>query len=531
MAYSTRFSFSAPIFNGEVVPDNGIIVGYAAIINTLKLKMPVTHPVALISRLNKNYQTEKWRVLPYVYHPEESRKAPVNENVSKVSDEIIVLYKQLVFALKYEGVNLLLFCFLRKHYSDKQLTELVNIEPLGQYSRRIWFLLEWVSGNELKQKNLATRKQYVPVLDEKLQYAVEGVKSQRHMVINNLPGNPAFCPLIRKTAKLESYIMAQLSKQKNDYLNYIRKDILLRASAFLLLKDSKASFTIEGENIKSSRALRWGQVISKAGTHDLSENELLRLQQIVIENDRFVSMGFRQKGGFIGEHDRLTGEPLPDHISAKAHDLDHLLKGLIRTTHLLTQKSIDAVLAATVIAFGFVFIHPFEDGNGRIHRYLIHHILAKKQFTQQGIIFPISSSILDRIAEYRRVLESYSQPLLPFIDWKETSDHNVEVLNETSYYYQFFDATHQAEFLYDCVQDTLQNIIPAEIKFITHYDEFKKYLDDEFEMPDKTVALLVRFLQQNNGTLSKRAREKEFALLTDTEVSHIEERYNSIFGK
>lgn len=40
-------------------------------------------------------------------------------------------------------------------------------------------------------------------------------------------------------------------------------------------------------------------------------------------------------------------------------------------------KSIyDPVLAAG-IAFGFVFIHPFEGGNGRIHRYLIHHVLAK----------------------------------------------------------------------------------------------------------------------------------------------------------
>ncbi len=33
---------------------------------------------------------------------------------------------------------------------------------------------------------------------------------------------------------------------------------------------------------------------------------------------------------------------------------------------------VDAVCAAAAAAFGFVFIHPFEDGNGRIHRFLIH---------------------------------------------------------------------------------------------------------------------------------------------------------------
>ena len=30
----------------------------------------------------------------------------------------------------------------------------------------------------------------------------------------------------------------------------------------------------------------------------------------------------------------------------------------------------DPIVAAAVLAFGFVYVHPFEDGNGRIHRYL-----------------------------------------------------------------------------------------------------------------------------------------------------------------
>ena len=176
----------------------------------------------------------------------------------------------------------------------------------------------------------------------------------------------------------------------------------------------------------------------------------------------------------------------------------------------------------TLSALGFVFIHPFVDGNGRIHRYIIHHLLAKKKFSQQGLIFPVSASILDHIDDYRNVLESYSHPLLGHIEWKETLDHNVQVLNETLDYYRFFDATKQAEFLYDCVNDTIDTIIPQEIKYLTAYDAFKKLLDDEFEMPDKMVAQLVRFLEQNNGQLSKRARENEFSNLQPEEVSEIE---------
>ena len=99
-------------------------------------------------------------------------------------------------------------------------------------------------------------------------------------------------------------------------------------------------------------------------------------------------------------------------------------------------------------------------------KYLIHHILSKMQFAQQGIIFPISASILNHIDDYRIVLESYSHPLLDFIEWKPTKNHNVEVLNKTIDFYRYFDVTKQAEFLFDCVNDTIVNVIPNEVDYL-----------------------------------------------------------------
>ncbi len=519
MINSARFSRKKTVFHGMRSPEEGTIVGYAAVIDVLNLQIPMVTPISLICDKNKNYTTKEWRVFPQSYLPVDNLE----------HREIEALFRHLVFALKYEGINLLFFSCLVQHYSEKELTELVSIEPTGQYSRRIWFIIEWILGKRLEGKEDLNKKSYIPVVDIKQQYAVAGVKSSRHLVINNLPGTTEFCPMIRKTEKLEKYIVSNLSDKKNNHLKGIRKEIIQRASSFLLLKDSKASFTIEGESPKSRRAARWGQAIGQAGKSDLSQEELIRLQQVVIQNTRFLEMGFRKKGGFVGEHDQLSGEPFPDHISAKWQDVPSLVNGLIETNKLLINSELDAVLAATIIAFGFVFIHPFEDGNGRIHRYLIHHILAKKQFSHQGIIFPVSASILDHIEDYRKVLEAYSHPLLDFIEWEETRDHNINVLNETRDFYRFYDVTEQAEFLYDCVQDTIENIIPEEITYLAKYDEFKGIIDDEFEMPDRKVALLLKFLEQNDGVLSKRAKGKEFPELLDSEVTMIEELYKEIF--
>ena len=504
-----HFSRRITIFHGKQTPEEAVLVGYGAIIEALQLAVPMPFQLALISSKKRQYKNEQWQVYTSRHQPEDN------------------LHKHLVFALKYEGINLLVFKKLFETISQKEIETIVQQEILGQYSRRIWFLYEWLLNKKLDIDDL-NRGNPVPLIDENLQFAVKGISSPRHRIINNLPGTVDFCPLIFKTEKLNASIAANLSEQQNIFLKKVHKDLLQRASSFLLLKDSKASFTIEGENPPNARAARWGKAIGQAGGKPLSGEELNRLQQIVIENGRFIEMGFRKKGGFVGEHDRATGEPIPEHISARWQDIDQLINGLLKTNELLEQD-FDAVLAAAVVAFGFVFIHPFEDGNGRLHRYIIHHVLAKKKFTQQGVIFPVSASILDYIDDYRSVLESYSHSLLDYIKWKETPDHNVEVLNETIDLYRYYDATKQAEFLYDCTADTINRIIPEEVNYLIQYDEFKKYINNNFEMPDKLVATLVRFLQQNNGVLSKRAKEKEFNGLTEKEADNIEKTFNEIF--
>lgn len=509
--YDNHFSKIITVFHGRISPEEGYLVGYGAILETFQLRLPLLSKLCLVSKKNRTYETKEWKVLSIRYLPEEN------------------LYKHLVFALKYEGVNLLLFKKLFEAIDKDQLVEMILSEPTGQYSRRVWFLYEWLMEERLPIPDLV-QGNYVDLVDETIQFGLSpGIKSQRCRISNNLPGTKNFCPLIFRTLKLEQFIQKSLFGQSTQLIQGIRKDVLQRAAAFLLLKDSKASFTIEGESPKSKRAARWGQAIGQAGMKELSKDEFYRLQQLVIENPRFLNLGYRRKGGFVGEHDRNTGEPIPDHISAKWQDLEILMDGLLQTEKMLTDAKFDPVLAAATIAFGMVYIHPFEDGNGRIHRYLIHHVLAKKKFAPQGIVFPVSAAILDRINDYRNVLESNSWPLLDFIEWKETNDHNVEILNETIDFYRYVDLTAQAEFLYECVEETILKIIPKEINYLSKYDSFKSYLEEEFEMPDKMISTMVRFLEQNEGKLSKRAREQEFSMLNEVEIELVESRFKSDF--
>jgi hypothetical protein len=169
------------------------------------------------------------------------------------------------------------------------------------------------------------------------------------------------------------------------------------------------------------------------------------------------------------------------------------------------------------------------DGNGRLHRYLIHHVLAERGFNPPGMVFPVSAAILDRIDDYRLMLESYSLRLLPFIKWEPTDKRNVCVLNETADYYRLFDATPQAAFLYECVAKTIDSDLPAETKYLQAYDMFRRGVTETVDMPDGTVDLLFRFLRQNSGVLSKRGRENEFIKLTDDEIAKIEASYAAAF--
>ncbi len=112
--------------------------------------------------------------------------------------------------------------------------------------------------------------------------------------------------------------------------------------------------------------------------------------------------------------------------------------------------------------------------------------------------------------------------MLDFIEWRPTSDRNVEVLNDTADLYRYFDCTGAAEFLYACVRRTIEQDLPREIDYLCRHDEALRKVMDTVEMPDRLAQNLIMFIRQNSGTLSRRRRKNEFSALTDEEVQLLE---------
>jgi hypothetical protein len=80
------------------------------------------------------------------------------------------------------------------------------------------------------------------------------------------------------------------------------------------------------------------------------------------------------------------------------------------------------------------------------------------------------------------------------------------------------------------VKKTIEEDLPRETDFLNRYDQFRAQIEEIIDMPDRTSDLLFQFLWQNGGRLSQRARENEFAKMTDAEVITAEQAYATAFA-
>ena len=432
----------------------------------------------------------------------------------------------LEFALKYDGINLQLLYELFNKVKQEEIVDLIKQRQSGIYSRKIWFLYEFLLDAKLPIDDLEAGN-YIALLNPD-EYCVREFKdkserklylSSRQRVVNNLLGNNRFCPLVR-TQELNWQVLhdraiAVLSEYDNA--------TIIGAINYLYTKETRSSFAIENETPSKDKVERFGKALRHAKDwKSLNKSTYLELQKIMLNRP---ADDYRTMQNYVGE--TIGMNEYIHFIPPKPEDVNSLMDGL--EEFLNKSESLNPVIVAALASFGFVFIHPFEDGNGRIHRFMIHYILSSRGVTPDDVIFPVSATMLENMKAYDSCLESFSVPVKALIDYETNEDLSIHVKNDTAYLYRYFDATPIVSYLYQCIADTIEVGLKQELELLDKFRQVKKIIDQEMDVSNIDLDRFINFCHQNNGTLSIKKRERFFKDYTDDQLARMQEIYQSYF--
>jgi hypothetical protein len=175
------------VFQERRLPEQGTPAGYSALIDAYGLQAPLPRTLSATGAHHRIREEGGWRIMTPRHAPHPT------------------LEGHMTFALKYEGLDLAVLKRLFLAAGPGAIEALVREKSTGGYARRIWFLYEWLTGARLGLPDAASGR-YVPVVDPEHQYTAKDENAPRYRVKNNLPGTPAFCPVVSRTPALERFI-------------------------------------------------------------------------------------------------------------------------------------------------------------------------------------------------------------------------------------------------------------------------------------------------------------------------------------
>ena len=479
--------------------------------------------------LVRHYSLKVCGLLCQSYATEQSIKRVIREGSVEITHYPVRRYRledtwqgQLTFALKREGVNLEVLRAFFHAVDISEMTGFVKAHPLGTVQKRVWFLYEYLTGWRLDIPD-GKGGGYVPLVDGKIQYALpakNGEPSRRHHVVNNLIGNRVFSPYIRKTASLGKSSCGELKAAAKKLLENYPADLVYRAVRYLYVKETKSSFSLENETPDRRRTEAFVDLLRRMDGSPLDKNTLLGVQNSVVE-PRYAQRDWRTDQVYVGET-IAPGNEKVHFVAPRPDAIGELMQGWMDClSRWLSSDEEDAVAMAAAMGFAFVFLHPFDDGNGRVHRYLLHAILARRGFVPQGLIFPVSAVMLKNRLAYDKALESFSSRLMRQIDFSLDDNGEMSVLFDTRDFYRAIDYTPVVEYFREVVAETIRTEWKAELDWLDAYDRMRCAMRQIVDMPDKKADQFIRFVLQNGGRLAARKRTL-FPELSDAEVSRLE---------
>ena len=438
----------------------------------------------------------------------------------------------LTFHLKHEVLHLELLSRLFEQLDPAALVDWIQQEPSGQYARRAGFFYEWLTGREL-ELTAAIGGAYVDVLDDRKLVAASASKSapnRRWRVRDNLPGTAAFCPIVRKTRDWTTAVAVDVRRLLQELAEEFGEESLLRSAVWMTLRESKASFAIEGETDQADRIQRFAAVIARRtgeGELPLSDPALGDLMgEILGSRSTLQQFGLRQSPVFVGEVVRF--QEVVHYVAPPADDLNRMLNGL--TVFWERTEGQPAVLRSAIVAFGFVYIHPLADGNGRLHRFLINDALRRDGVVQEPMIVPISAMITRNASEqraYTRLLDTVSRPLMAALaghygfteqmtTYPDGIHSNFKFSGEpiARPLWRYPDLTQHVVWLADVLKRTVHEHMRQEATYLQQHAQARAAIKEIIEMPNLQIDRLIRSAEATQGKLSN-ALAKEIPILTE----------------
>ena len=441
----------------------------------------------------------------------------------------------LTFHLKHEIPHLAFLSQLFGKIDPRELSVWVADEPSGQYIKRAGFLYEFLTGLELAI-DIEITGGYINAIDDNKLVAASpehSVPNRRWRIRNNLPGTRAFCPVIRKTDDLLKAMDLDVPGLIQDLALEFGEELLMRSAVWMTLRESKSSFAIEGEANQSDRIQRFADVLSRRtgqGSWTLNQTSLAELQaEILGKRTTLQQFGIRQSPVFVGEIARY--QEVVHYIAPPAEDITDMLEGLI--TFLERTQGQSSVMRSAVAAFGFVYIHPLADGNGRVHRFLINDILRRDGAVKDPMILPVSSLITSTQTErhsYDNILDEISRPLMQslvglyeFAATHTTYSDGIRsnfVFRGDDYArhtWRHLDLTKHVIYLAHVLDRTIREDMREESRYMRSHAQARAAIKDIVEMPDMQIDRIIRSAEANQSRLSN-ILSKEIPILEEAGV-------------
>ena len=436
----------------------------------------------------------------------------------------------LEFALKYDDLNLAFIKEIFTSIEHQTIVDYIKAKPNRKYPRIIGFLYEFTGGKSIDID--VTTTNYEDILDSARFVTGNIKKISKWKVNDNLLGSREFCPVIRRTTELSELLDWNIEKAIEHLKHEYSPEIFNRASYCLYKKESKSSSEIEKEEPSQDRMERFIALLEEAGQkpfeESLSEEELVRLQNAIVD-PRYADGGFREFQNYIGQTMRDYTQKI-HYVCPPPQFVKSLMQGIVDLNK--KNTSTETIIKITMVSFGYVYIHPFEDGNGRIHRFLIHDILVRDGIVPKSTILPVSAQILAHMAEYDTTLKLLSKVIERKVkyDINDSGEMTVNNASEIESLYRFPDLTNHTIYLARAIQSTINKDVPEELLFLQYYDELKGDIESIVDMPDNKVDRMILFLHQNKGKLASHKR-KFYKELSDNEIEQMELAYTQVFER